>query len=38
MYSDENGSMNKECCALFIKGCTGEHPSVTDDRIISMFK
>ena len=30
--------MTKETCALFIKGCTGEHPSVTDERIVSMFK
>jgi Ca2+-binding EF-hand superfamily protein len=38
MYSDESGSMTKETCALFIKGCTGEHPSVNDERILSMFK
>lgn len=24
LYSDENGRMTKETCALFIKGCTGE--------------
>lgn len=30
--------MSKETCGLFIKGCTGEHPSVTDDRIVNMFK
>ena len=38
IYSDETGSMTKETCALFIKGSTGEHPSVTDERIVSMFK
>ena len=38
MYSDEQGAMTKETCALFIKGCTGEHPSVNDERIQSMFK
>jgi Ca2+-binding EF-hand superfamily protein len=38
MYSDDNGQMTKETCALFIKGCTGEHPSVNDDRILSLFK
>ena len=30
--------MSKVTCALFIKGCTGEHPSVNDERIQSMFK
>lgn len=30
--------MTKETCALFIKGCTGEHPSLTDDRIVNLFK
>ena len=38
MYSDESGSMTRETCALFIKGCTGEHPIVTDDRISGLFK
>ena len=38
MYSNEEGSMTKETCALFIKGCTGEHPSVNDERILVMFK
>lgn len=38
MYSDESGAMTKETCALFIKGCTGEHPQPTDDRILNMFK
>ena len=38
LYSDENGQMSKETCALFIKGCTGEQPSVTDDRILNLFK
>ena len=30
--------MSPETCSLFIKGCTGEHPPVTDDRIVNMFK
>ena len=30
--------MTKETCALFIKGCTGETPSVTDDRVVNLFK
>jgi Ca2+-binding EF-hand superfamily protein len=30
--------MTPETCALFIKGCTGEHPAITDERIVSMFK
>lgn len=30
--------MTKETCALFIKGCTGEQPLVTDDRIVNLFK
>ena len=38
MYSDDSGSMTKETCALFIKGCTGEHPNINDERILSMFK
>jgi Ca2+-binding EF-hand superfamily protein len=38
MYSDESGSMVRETCSLFIKGCTGEQPSVTDDRISNLFK
>lgn len=38
MYSNENGKMTKETCALFIKGCTGEPPLLTDDRIQNMFK
>lgn len=38
MYSDESGSMVKETCAKFIKGCTGEFPSVNDDRITNLFK
>jgi Ca2+-binding EF-hand superfamily protein len=38
MYSDDSGSMTRETCALFIKGCTGEHPAVTDDRISNLFK
>ena len=29
--------MTPETCALFIKGCTGEHPALTDDRIVTMF-
>lgn len=37
MYS-ENGQMTKETCALFIKGCTGEFPSVSDERITNLFK
>ena len=28
LYSDENGQMSRETCALFIKGCTGEYPGV----------
>jgi hypothetical protein len=24
MYSDENGEMTRDTCALFIRGCTGE--------------
>ncbi len=38
MYSNENSQMTPETCALFIKGCTGEHPPISDDRITSMFK
>ena len=38
MYSNENGLMTPETCALFIKGCTGDHPALTDDRITGMFK
>lgn len=30
--------MTKETCALFIKGCTGEYPTVNDDRIANLFK
>lgn len=30
--------MTKETCTLFIKGCTGELPPVTDDRISNLFK
>jgi Ca2+-binding EF-hand superfamily protein len=30
--------MTPETCALFIKGCTGEHPSLSDERITGMFK
>ena len=37
-YSDESGSMTKETCALFIKGCTGEYPGVSDERIVNLFK
>lgn len=37
MYSDDNDRMTPEYCALFIKGCTGEHPVLTDDRIVNMF-
>lgn len=37
-YSDENGQMTKETCALFIKGCTGEYPGVNDERIANLFK
>lgn len=29
--------MTKETCSLFIKGCTGEQPSVTDERILGVF-
>ena len=38
LYSDESGSMTKETCALFIKGSTGEHPSVNDESSQTMFK
>jgi hypothetical protein len=38
LYSNENDQMTHETCALFIKGCTGEHPPVTDDRITGLFK
>jgi hypothetical protein len=37
LYSDEAGAMTKDTCALFIKGCTGEHPSSNDDRIAGLF-
>ena len=30
--------MTKETCALFIKGCTGEYPGLTDERIATLFK
>jgi hypothetical protein len=38
MYSNENDKMSPETCCLFIKGCTGEHPSLTDERVVNMFK
>jgi hypothetical protein len=38
MYSDDQGGMTKDTCVLFIKGCTGETPSATDDRIQNLFK
>lgn len=38
MYSDENGQMTKDTCALFIKGCTGEQPTQNDERIVNLFK
>lgn len=38
MYSDAEGAMTRESCALFIKGCTGEAPSLTDERISNLFK
>ncbi len=38
MYSDEKGSMTKETCSLFIKGCTGEQPRVEDERVCSLFR
>lgn len=38
MYSDDKGQMTKETCALFIKGCTGEYPSTSDDRVTNLFK
>jgi len=37
MYSDEKGSMTRETCALFIKGCTGDYPPLNDDRIGVLF-
>jgi hypothetical protein len=30
--------MTRETCALFIKGCTGEYPSLNDERISNLFK
>ena len=30
--------MTKETCTLFIKGCTGELPTVNDDRVLNLFK
>lgn len=30
--------MTKETCALFIRGCTGEFPSSSDERIVNLFK
>mmetsp|Transcript_44056 Transcript_44056/g.42664 ORF Transcript_44056/g.42664 Transcript_44056/m.42664 type:complete len:94 (+) Transcript_44056:3518-3799(+) len=38
MYSDENDQMTKDTCILFIKGCTGEVPPATDDRVVNLFK
>ena len=38
MYSNEDGQMTKETCALFIKGCTGEPATPNDDRIAGLFK
>ena len=38
MYSDENNIMTMETCCLFIKGCTGEFPTVQDDRIVKLFR
>lgn len=38
LYSNEDDKMTPETCALFIKGCTNEHPPVTDDRVVNMFK
>jgi len=38
LYSDENSKMTKETCCRFIKGCTGELPSTSDERVLNMFK
>jgi hypothetical protein len=38
MYSNADGKMTKETCALFILGCTGEKPTLNDDRIGNLFK
>mmetsp|Transcript_23119 Transcript_23119/g.22543 ORF Transcript_23119/g.22543 Transcript_23119/m.22543 type:complete len:315 (-) Transcript_23119:116-1060(-) len=37
MYSNEDGVMVPETCALFIKGCTGDYPPLNDDRITGLF-
>jgi ubiquitin carboxyl-terminal hydrolase 34 len=37
LYSEESG-FTKNSCARFIKGCTGELPPVTDDRVVNLFK
>lgn len=38
MYSNENNQMTPETCSQFIKGCTGDQPALSDDRIVGMFK
>jgi|LauGreDrversion4_2_1035121.scaffolds.fasta_scaffold11990_6 hypothetical protein len=38
LYSNSDGRMTKETCCLFIKGATGEQPTVTDDRVLGLFK
>ena len=38
MYSNEDGVMVPETCALFIKGCTGDYPPLNDDRITGLFE
>jgi len=30
--------MTHKTCELFLKGCTGESPTLNDDRIASLFK
>lgn len=38
MYSNEDGRMTRETCALFVKGCTNEQPTPNDERISNLFK
>lgn len=38
LYSDEEGFMTPETTTHFIRGCTGEICSATDNRITGLFK
>lgn len=38
LYTNEEGLMTRETCTDFIRGCTGDKPPVTDDRVLFFFK